>query len=145
MADASYNAKIYRTQDSTSLVFSTGTSLVNENVLKSTAAATVANYGVSIIASTLPVTLSAPIKGCEKSVIFLATTGKKGILKTGSTAIFFNSSAGADCVITVTANTSKVSNKGLRINLTGGSTTQWWTAINGYSTVQHTVALAATT
>lgn len=121
-----------------------GGKITDDNVTRSTAANTaVPNYGMTVANCSFSQTLAAPALGCIKDVIFLATTGKKARLKTGSTAIFFNSSAGKDFVIEVTAATDKVSNHGYHMRLRGGSTKQWWTGTNSGSTIQWTLAFKA--
>lgn len=153
MASTGWQPHSIHMEDSTKWVCSSGGEfevqsggkITDDNVVRSTAASTaLANYGLTVVNTSLNHTLAAPALGCIKDVVFLATTGKKARLKTGSTAIFFNSSNGKDFVIEVTAETSKVSNHGYHMRLRGGSSKQWWTASNFGSTAQWTVAFKAT-
>ncbi len=165
----SYNAEIYREQGSTKLVAASGGEIEMQSgsvfdqqsgssatfagtlnvtgVLKnsktetlSTAAAAVANSGLSILATTKAgvYTLAAPTAGIEKEIVFNSTFLIK--LK-GSTAdtVRFGSTAGGT-VLTITPTSKGDANfSGPAIRLRGGSAKLW------YIMSASTVAVASAT
>jgi len=132
-----YNATYYMEQG--------GHTRRDENVAKSTAASTgLDNYGWTVVTTTLNQQLDAPKLGAIKDIIVNVTTGKKARIKTGSTAIFFNSSNGKDFIIEVTQAKANVSNHGYHLRLVGESTKQWWTASNHTTGVSWVVAFKQT-
>ena len=150
MNSTGYNpGTIYRHQASSSgqlMTVSTGCTVLDKNVDLSTSTALSRNHGVHVISTTKMVTLAHPVKGCRLDVIFLPTTAKGQHFKTGSTAIFINSSNGKDFICTVTYGTSSasISNHGFRVALFGQSTKQWYTGLNKASTgLKVTAVLAA--
>jgi hypothetical protein len=150
MSDTGYRpGTIYRHQASSSgqlMTISTGCAVLDNNIDKSTSTALSRNHGVHVINTTKMVTLAHPVKGCRLDIVLQPTSGKGQHFKTGSTAIFINSSNGKDFIVTVAFGSSSVSisNHGFRVALFGQSTKQWYAGLNLGSTHKITAALAAT-
>ena len=102
-----------------------GGKLTDQNVATTTSTS-ITNYGFTVINTTKVHTLDAPSLGCKKKILMLPSTGEKARVKTGSTAIFFNSSDDKSFCLNVKSNSSKAANFGYPVTLRGESTTQWW-------------------
>lgn len=89
---------------------------------QSSAGATMNNYGLSIISSTVVNTLSAPTSGAIKDLLFYNTT-KQMVIKT--TGALFNSITNLD-VMTVDLSSAYLKEIGLPVRLVGSGTTAWW-------------------
>jgi hypothetical protein len=104
--------------------FSTGAYIVNENVFvdASTAAATVKNYGLTVINTTYVRTLAAPEDGSVVDLLFYGTTLPITVKTTGA---LFNRQTKQD-VFTVTLSTAASKASGHHVRLVGEGTTNWW-------------------
>lgn len=117
---------IYREQASSSghlMKVSTGCAILDENIAKSTAASTaIKNHGVTVINTTHPRRLEAPVEGCVKHLIFYGTTKAMKVTTIGATI----NTASTDDVITVTLTSSTAKWRGAEVTLYGASASQWY-------------------
>jgi hypothetical protein len=129
MPDVTHHSRtIYKTQPSSSgqiEYVSTGCAQLDENIVKTTALATLKNYGVSILSATAPVSyvLAAPRKGVSKVIRNMTTHATKIKGSTGHTVRFGTSKA---TVINFAAATTKMKAHGRGVALRGFSTVQWY-------------------
>ena len=102
-----------------------GCAIYDENVATTTSTS-ITNHGFTVINTTKVHTLDAPTSGCIKRILMLPSSGEKARVKTGSTAIFFNSSDDNSHCLNVKSESSKASKFGYPVTLVGASTSQWW-------------------
>jgi hypothetical protein len=137
---------IYRMQPTSTgqlMVVSTGATLIDQNVSKSTAAAvTLKNHGLSILApSALGVfTLAAPVLGCRKEVLTYSTLVLKVRTQTGGS---INGSTLRNTF--AISGTTKLTKQGVMIKLIGASTKAWYASVIGQSTLKTPVTLTSAT
>ena len=89
---------------------------------ESTAGATLRNWGISTVGSSVASVLSAPTSGCQKTLLFYGTTKPMAIKTTGA---IFNKQTIQD-VIHVTLTSVGLSETGFAVDLVGNGTTNWW-------------------
>jgi hypothetical protein len=128
MASTGYMNLINHKQPSSSgqlMDVSTGCAVHDKNIALSTAASTgLKNHGVTVINTTHPRYIEAPIKGCHKVLIFKDTT--KAMKVRTLNALINNST---DDVVTVTFTSSTGMKRGLKLDLYGYTTALWYMGV----------------
>lgn len=136
---------IYRQQPSSSgqlMTISTGCTVYDQNVGKSTAAATLKNHGFTVLAPSAATvfTLAAPVKGCVKEILTYSTQVIKIKTQTGGS---INGST-LQNTFAISA-TTKLNEQGVYIKFVGASTVAWYGIVCGQSTLKTPVTLSSAT
>lgn len=137
---------IYRQQPTSTgqlMIVSTGAAIRDQSVVVSTAAGTIKNHGLSVLAPSAATvfTLQAPALGCRKEILTYSTLVLK--VKTASTGHKINGST-ATKVYAISA-TTKLIKQGVMIKLIGASTVAWYGVVTGQSTLKTPVTLTSAT
>jgi hypothetical protein len=138
---------IYRAQPTSTgaiMVVSTGAAIRDQNVVvHTTLSLTLKNHGLSVLnpAAAARFTLAAPVKGCKKEILCYTTLANK--VKTHSTACTINNTTNK--TFTFGSTGIALARQGVMIELTGGSTVNWYAVVNSPSTVKAKVTLTTST
>ena len=129
MATTGYSDKLIIMKQPTSSgmlqEISTGCAVHDKNIALSTAASTgIKNHGVTVINTTHPRYIEAPVEGCKKTVVFVGTTKA---MKFRTLNAFINNST--DDVVTCTFTSSTGMKRGIELNLYGASTVLWYMGV----------------